>query len=176
MDKRIIRTRLAVFNAVFELATEKELDKITVVELCEKAGINKSTFYLHYSSINDCLQKCFDLFTEKVLDFAKEIDYETMSVAPEDTIEKILDAVEANMAYVRRFKNTVIYDSAIKALKDKFVNEICKANNLNIKDNYHDVAKLAFLVGGCADLIMMLNPDFNRDEIERIMINVIKRK
>ncbi len=176
MDKRIVRTRLAVFNAVFDLATEKPLDKITVVELCDKAGINKSTFYLHYKSINDCLQKCFDLFTDKILEFGKDIDYNTMSVSPEDTVSKILDATETNIAYVRRFKDTVIYDSAIKSLKDKFVDVICKNNNINIRDNYHEVAKVAFLVGGCADLIMMLTPDFNREEIEKIMINTIKRK
>lgn len=176
MDKRIVRTRLAIFNAVFELATEKELDKITVVELCDKAGINKSTFYLHYSSINDCLKKCFDLFTEKVLEFGKDIDYTTMAEHPEETIKKILDATEENIAYVRRFKDTVIYDTAIKTLKDKFVKTICEANDLNPTDNYHEVAKVAFLVGGCADLIMMLTPDFNREEIEKIMVDVIKRK
>ncbi len=176
MDKRIVKTRLAVFNAVFDLAAEKELDKITVVELCEKAGINKSTFYLHYKSINDCFQKCFDLFTDKVLEFGKSIDYKTMSVAPEETVKKILDATEENLVYVKRFRKTVIYDSAIKSLKAKFVDVICKNNNINLKDNYHEVAKVAFLVGGCADLIMMLTPDFNREEIENIMINTIKRK
>ena len=45
MDKRVVKTRSAIFNAIFDLSTEKELDKITVIELCEKAGINKSTFY-----------------------------------------------------------------------------------------------------------------------------------
>ena len=176
MDKRIVRTRLAVFNTVFDLATEKPLDKITVVELCDKAGINKSTFYLHYKSINDCLQKCFDLFTDNVLEFGKDIDYKTMSVAPEQTVKKILDAVEQNIVYVKRFKDTVIYDSAIKSLKSKFVDVICRNNNINIRDNYHEVAKVAFLVGGCADLIMTLTPDFNRDEIESIMVNTIKRR
>ncbi len=176
MDKRIVRTRLAVFNAVFELAAEKELDKITVVELCEKAGINKSTFYLHYSSKNDCLQKCFDLFMEKILEYGKDIDYTEMSLHPEDTISKILDATEANLAYVEKFRNTVIYDQAIKTLKEKFVQEILKANNLNINDNYHEVAKVTFLVGGCADILISFSPNFKRDEIEKIIVNCIKRK
>ena len=65
MDKRIVKTRTAIFNAVFEISADKDLDKISVVELCEKAGINKSTFYLHYTSIDDCFQKCFGFFTDK---------------------------------------------------------------------------------------------------------------
>lgn len=176
MDKRIIRTRLAVFNAVLDLATEKDIDKITVVELCERAGINKSTFYLHYDSIHDCYQKCFDYFMGKLLVLGKEIDYNEVSVAPEKTVGKILDTVEDNLKYIERFRNSVVYDSAVRTLKDTFIEEICKANNINISDNYHEVAKVAFLVGGCTDIIMMLSPNFNRAEIEKIMVNVIKRK
>ncbi len=176
MDKRIARTRAAIFSAVFDLATEKELDKITVVELCNRAGINKSTFYLHYKSIHDCYQKCFDYFMGRILEYGKDIDYANVSVAPEATVKRILDAVEKNIKYLERFKNSVVYDSAIRSVKDAFIQEICKTNNINIKNNYHEVAKVAFLVGGCTDLIMMLSPNFNRQEIESIMINVIKRK
>lgn len=48
MDRRIRRTRTAVFNAVLDLMVEKDTSKITVLELCKRADINKSTFYLHY--------------------------------------------------------------------------------------------------------------------------------
>ncbi|MBQ9229520.1 MAG: TetR/AcrR family transcriptional regulator [Eubacterium sp.] len=176
MDKRIVRTRLAVFNALFDLATEKELNKITVVELCDRAGINKSTFYLHYRSINDCFHQCFELFTEKMLDYGRAIDYEEMGNAPEKTVAKILDACEQNMKYVQLFKNSVFYDSAISTLKAAFVSEILKHNDIDPQQNYHAAAKVAFLVGGCADMIMTLSPNFNRPEIEKIMVDVIKRK
>ena len=99
-----------------------------------------------------------------------------MSLAPEKTVSKILDEVEKNSKYIQLFRNSVFYDSAIRTLKEKFVAEICKNNNINIKDNYHEVAKVAFLVGGCADIIIALSPEFNREEIEKIMVNVIKRK
>ncbi|MBQ8077620.1 MAG: TetR/AcrR family transcriptional regulator [Eubacterium sp.] len=176
MDKRIIKTRLAVYNAVFDLAMEKDLDKITVVELCDRASINKSTFYLHYKSIDDCFTQCFDYFAGRILDLSKGIDYIDMSVAPEKTVSAILDAVEQNIKYFERFKNSVIYDSAIHSLKEKFIESICKINNINPVDNYHEVAKVNFLVGGCADVIIKMMPDFRRDEIEKIMVSVIKRK
>ena len=176
MDKRINRTRLAIFNAVLDLSTEKDLDKITVVELCNRAGINKSTLYLHYKSINECFQKCFDYFTGKILELSHDIDYTDMSLAPEKTVAKILDVVEENIKYIERFRHSVIYDSAIKSLKFAFIQEICDKNKINLKENYHEVAKVAFLVSGCADLIMTFSPNFNRTEIENIMVNVIKRK
>ena len=48
MDLRIEKTRQSIVNAFIALRSRKPLEKITVKELCEKAQINKSTFYFHY--------------------------------------------------------------------------------------------------------------------------------
>ena len=37
--------------------TQKDFDFITVKEICEKAGVNRSTFYLHYDTIDDLFQE-----------------------------------------------------------------------------------------------------------------------
>lgn len=176
MDKRIMKTRSAVFNAVFDLSTEKELDKITVLELCECAGINKSTFYLHYKSIEDCFQKCFDSFTNKILDLSMDIDYQQTATNPEIIVSKVLDVVEKNIRYFQQFKNSVVYDSSIKTLKEKLVASICEKNKISVEANYHEYAKIVFLVGGCADIILNMLPNLDRQEISRIMIDVIRRR
>lgn len=176
MDKRIIKTREAIFNAFLDLAAQKDIDKITVVELCQKAEINKSTFYLHYKSIDECFQSCFDFFSSQIVALGKEINYSDVSVAPEKNVSEILDAVEQNTRYFEKFKNTMIYDYAIRMLKTNMVEAICKANNININDNYHEVAKVTYLVGGCADVITNLLPNYNRAEIEKLMVDVIRRK
>lgn len=51
MDLRILKTERAIKNAFTLLRAKKELEKITVKELCEEACINKSTFYAHYRDI-----------------------------------------------------------------------------------------------------------------------------
>lgn len=51
MDLRVEKTETAIKNAFMELRAHKPLEKITVKELCEKARINKSTFYAHYSDV-----------------------------------------------------------------------------------------------------------------------------
>ena len=45
MDIRIEKTKTALHNTFLELRSRKPLEKITIKELCEKAQINKSTFY-----------------------------------------------------------------------------------------------------------------------------------
>ena len=176
VDKRIVKTREAIFNAFLDLAAQKDIDKISVVELCEKAEINKSTFYLHYKSIDECFQACFDYFSSQIVALGKDIDYSNVSVSPEKNVKEILDAVEQNTRYFDKFKNTLVYDYAIKALKENMVEAICKVNEININDNYHEVVKVTFLVGGCADVITRTMPNINREEVEKLMVDVIKRK
>ena len=53
MDLRITRTRNSIFSAFLELRSKKALERITVKELTEKAGISKQTFYLHFKDIYD---------------------------------------------------------------------------------------------------------------------------
>lgn len=42
-------------EAFLELLEEKDFAYITVKEICEKAGVNRSTFYLHYETVNELL-------------------------------------------------------------------------------------------------------------------------
>ena len=51
-DERIIR---AVHQKI--VAEHKPVSKITVREICEEAGINRSTFYAHYMDIYDVVEK-----------------------------------------------------------------------------------------------------------------------
>lgn len=44
-------------EALLALLEKKEYDYITVKEICAKAGVNRSTFYLHYESIDDLLRE-----------------------------------------------------------------------------------------------------------------------
>ena len=176
MDKRIVKTTGSVSDALLDLLTTKDLKKISVVELCQKAGINKSTFYLHYSSLDDCCKKTFYRFAERFFDISENIDYTDMAYSPEKTIDVILDAVEANVDYIKKFKDCVLYDSAVSSLKKKIIDSICKANNLTLQNNSHQVAKVTFVVAGCFDVFDTLLPNYNHDEIRDLMVSVIKRK
>ena len=57
MDIRVEKTRRSIYNAFIEIRSRKDLEKITVKELCEKAQINKSTFYVYYEDIYDLSDK-----------------------------------------------------------------------------------------------------------------------
>ena len=51
LDIRIEKTERAIKQAFMELRRENPVEKIRVKELCDRACINKSTFYAHYQDI-----------------------------------------------------------------------------------------------------------------------------
>ena len=57
IDVRARYTRMIIKESFCTLLREKPLEKITVRELCEKAEINRSTFYKHYLDCYDLLDK-----------------------------------------------------------------------------------------------------------------------
>ena len=49
-DTRVQFTKQKLKEAIIGLLQEKSIDKITVRELCDTAGLNRGTFYLHYDT------------------------------------------------------------------------------------------------------------------------------
>jgi AcrR family transcriptional regulator len=60
MDKRILRTRQALKNALLELMVEIGYEKTTVQRILERAGVGRATFYVHYRSKEDLLRRSLD--------------------------------------------------------------------------------------------------------------------
>ena len=56
MDLRTEKTERSILNAFIGLRAQKPLEKITVKELCQAAGINRGTFYAHYTDLYDLLR------------------------------------------------------------------------------------------------------------------------
>jgi AcrR family transcriptional regulator len=65
MDARIVRTRRSLQQALFDLAAESGIDHVSVSQIAERAGVNRSTFYQHYSDKETLLADAFDLVAEE---------------------------------------------------------------------------------------------------------------
>ncbi len=61
-DRRVVRTRNALGDALVALLHERDFEQITVQDELDRAGVGRSTFYVHYRDKND-------LFLSDVEDF-----------------------------------------------------------------------------------------------------------
>ncbi len=54
-DRRVLKTRLALRNAFLELLPEKGWDELSVQDICDRANVGRSTFYIHFQSKEELL-------------------------------------------------------------------------------------------------------------------------
>lgn len=59
-DRRVIRTKAALTQALFELLGEKEFSRISITELTRRADVDRKTFYLHYRSVEEILEGFYE--------------------------------------------------------------------------------------------------------------------
>lgn len=55
-------------QAMLELMNTTSFDKITVRLICERAGVNRSTFYAHYTDIYDMIEQMETNLQKKLMD------------------------------------------------------------------------------------------------------------
>ena len=96
-DRRTRKTKKAICEAFAELLVEKELHKITVREIIEKADISRVTFYNHYLDVYDL----HDKFEESIMLETASLVLELESVSYSEVFSKIIGYVNENRAAFR---------------------------------------------------------------------------
>lgn len=110
-DLRVQKTVEAIRNHFTELISEMDYEKITVKELCERARINKKTFYRYYPTLDDLLaelqSEMSQEYSQRVAHFKlpEELDkvnreFFLYSVEKGDYYEKI--TCSGNYNYIRQ--------------------------------------------------------------------------
>lgn len=56
-ESKYFNTAIRMDEALIELLEKKDFEYITIKEICDTAGVNRSTFYLHYENTSDLLKE-----------------------------------------------------------------------------------------------------------------------
>ena len=60
IDRRIIYTKYAIKESFLQIKAVKDYNTITITDICRKAEISRSTFYLHYGNVSEVLDELID--------------------------------------------------------------------------------------------------------------------
>lgn len=104
MDPRIARTRRSLQEALFELARERPLDDITVGDIAERAGVNRSSYYQHYSDKETLLADALDAAAETAVTKVSVTEAIAADLPPESHpwLLAYLDHIDKNASLYRR--------------------------------------------------------------------------
>lgn len=175
-DRRVRKTKKAIQDVFCELTKEKKLNEITIKELCAKADINKSTFYLHYRDIYNLADSIQSILIRDVCSIIDEYPYnETIRKAPEmwkriaDTHFK--DSNDLGMLMRRPGMQSLVQEferAVIDTIMKKFVDAGMKANS---EEFFQHHLYVTFVINGYIGVLR----EFDVSEMEAAMLEVSKR-
>lgn len=124
-------TAFLMDEALICLLNEKDYEYITVKEICKKAGVNRSTFYLHYESIDDLLEETLGFINKKFLDYFEDTS---------DFITNINVSSKENL-YLINDKYLVPYLNYIKDNKNIFLASFTRRKTMKSVERYESLEK-----------------------------------
>jgi len=78
-ESKYFNTAIRMDEALITLLEKKDFEYITIKEICDTAGVNRSTFYLHYENTSDLLKETTRYIIDKHLAYY-EIDKQHISL------------------------------------------------------------------------------------------------
>ena len=187
-ESKYHNTALLMNQALIELLNKKDLEFITVKEICEKAGVNRSTFYLHYETINDLIEECIENINKQFVDYFNNNTKEFINKINKCPIQELIlitpEYLTPYLTFIK--KNKIIHQVAVKHSLvmnsyEKFMSlnkYIFKPifNKFGIDDKTENYMISYYLCGVTAIINEWLKNDCNDDikYIENIIIKCVR--
>ncbi len=164
-DRRTLYSKKMIRESLYELMRERPINKISVTEICERADVNRSTFYSYYTDIYDLHQQIINEFFSIQKSVIKHIKESIRSVTALDGFNYD-DFYEIVYYYLKTVKeNTDLYKFIFNQNVDNSVHaSFGKVTYHTIKDVLRPIIEedravelkkaFTFVAGGTTALIM----------------------
>ena len=98
-DRRVLKTRRAIRNALATLLSEKDLNDITVKDLADAADINRKTFYNNYAGIHEVLDSIENEIVNAFSAVLHELSVADAVFNPFLLFERLTDVINMDMDF-----------------------------------------------------------------------------
>ena len=170
-DRRITLTKQLLKNALIELLKEKDIYRISIRELCERANVNRSTFYKYYGSQFDLLAEMEDHMVEVVSNTISSTITETVSSTSdvEQCVLTVCRYIEENLEITRILINNNVDSSFAKKI---FQQTNIQESIIRSFSPYYPEEDLeyiySYVTSGCFQIIRIWINKENREPAEKI--------
>lgn len=129
-ESKYFATAARMDEAFLELIEKKDFTYITVKEICERAGVNRSTFYLHYETVGDLLAESARYIIDQFVAYMPHDTREFMKSLRDRPIEEL---------YLITPEYLVPYLSYVREHRRIFRISLEKASVLQLDDAYGEL-------------------------------------
>lgn len=175
-----LRTKKMIRTAFVELLGEKKnMETITVSELCERADIAKSTFYNHYEDIYAVAEDFEDELIDKLSAVLDEIEKDKPTEY-EDYVRKVITFLKSNDTLYRKATLSSDVRLFIEKLKNIIAKKIFNEQaSIPFSDNKNErYVQIRFLTNACVDTFVDYfkgTLDIPLDNVGDVIIAILKK-
>lgn len=117
-ESKYFNTAIKMDKALITLLEKKDFEYISIKEICEVAGVNRSTFYLHYENTADLLKETTKYILDSFLTYFS-VDRQSITIQYRDC--KLQDLVFITPEYLTPYltyikENQKVFKTAVKHL------------------------------------------------------------
>lgn len=178
-DRRILKTKRAIYEALVELMQKKKLNSITVTELAAAANINRKTFYTYYSTVNDVLDEVINELISSLKDLMYTMSEDYNMLSPQ-TLFAFLNTIMSDVDIVRALftsdNGNMLFNKLQKALQETLLKELIDNDiKMNIPPEQYPLIS-SFVAGGMIYVYYewITNPNgTSLDEMARTLTTLI---
>lgn len=134
-ESKYFNTAIKMDEALITLLDKKDFEYITVKEICETAGVNRSTFYLHYENTSDLLKET----TRYILD--KHFTY--YSADTQSITERFENCEQKDLVFIT-VKYLTLYLTFVKENRRIFKVSNKQFHSMNMNEVYDKMFNLIF--------------------------------
>lgn len=152
-DKRKQKTISCIKQAFMQLCKDNVASQITVSKLASKAQINRTTFYLHYQSVNDVMQDIDNDLKVRISSYVDAIDIDAVYESCYATFTRLTDKLNENVP----LRNYIFDSCSSSAVLNKLKKVITEKTISAIIEVYPSLTyeqlkfPSTFLIAGIAD-------------------------
>lgn len=131
-ESKYFNTAVKMDEALLSLLEKKDFSYITVKEICAAAGVNRSTFYLHYETTSDLLSECTQYMNERFLSYMQHDSDTFLTKLPDCPLHEL---------YLITQEYLTPYLSYIKANQRLFRTGLEHAVTLGLDNSYAELLR-----------------------------------
>lgn len=176
-DRRVIKTKHAIFKAFVELLNEKDVNQITITDIAKKANINRKTFYNYYSDAYEVMEEIENLTVEAFINNMGTVEFTNMADFLTEIFIKFTETVNNDLQFFNLLFKTnnrsFLIVKIVEALKKYVQKRIEESNELDMR-RFEVVSN--FYLSGVLSVYMnwfMNNYDQSIEEISALLTELV---
>ncbi len=178
-DQRVRLTKAMIKHAFLDLLSTKNIRHISVRELCEKAQINRATFYSHYMDIYDLKEQLENQLIESIIEVFKNVmEKNRNNLLSPEIFATVFSLLRENSELCTILLNCgdEIIDKCVQMSQNIFM-DIYKVHFANATEEKLN-AYFLFVSSGCIAMVkkwLLYNPEMPASKVADVVAGIMQK-